>query len=334
METAIKPTTATIYEVHFGANSCYAEVLLENNEQYNVDDISSLKNDTLGDAYLVRVFDTSTRVPPTITLVDTPGLSSQDSRHKQVLVNFLPSADGILLVVDINQQITRTMTDFIKDMELAKRPIFLVITKCDTKSPGEIEEVKRYISNFCTIPLSKTICVSASHGNVDELYHLLEAIQHEKSNILNAVCTHRIKTIAKEMTSYIDNLLHVVNKNEDIEEAIWKIDNEVSKLARNVDSMIRFSKNSILEQKSKIVEAFQREAFARLDRIVSECGINRDNVIDATINQLAGIYLNRFKDKILSIVNKRCQEYNSSCSDDERISIDNVDMSQLQITST
>lgn len=129
LETATKPTTATIYEVHFGCDSCHAKVLNEKGELVDVNNIAELKNNELADAKVVTVFDTSTKVPATTILVDTPGLSSPDPKHKQTLVNFLPKADGILLVSDINQQITRSLTDFIEMMKLSKRPIFLVLTK-------------------------------------------------------------------------------------------------------------------------------------------------------------------------------------------------------------
>lgn len=88
LETATKPTTATIYEVHFGCESCCAKVVAENGNIQDVNDIADLKNETLADASVVTVFDTSNRVPSTTILVDTPGLSSPDPKHKQTLVSF------------------------------------------------------------------------------------------------------------------------------------------------------------------------------------------------------------------------------------------------------
>jgi ribosome biogenesis GTPase A len=93
LETASKPTTATIYEIHFGCESCYAEVFDDEGNKNRIDDISSLINDDLAGSLVVNVFDTSKRIPSGIILVDTPGLSSPDPRHKQTLVDFLPKAD-------------------------------------------------------------------------------------------------------------------------------------------------------------------------------------------------------------------------------------------------
>lgn len=95
LETATKPTTATIYEVHFGCDTCSATILDENDNVEKVNDIALLKNESLANAKVVTVFDTSIKVPSSTILVDTPGLSSPDPKHKQALVNFLPKADGI-----------------------------------------------------------------------------------------------------------------------------------------------------------------------------------------------------------------------------------------------
>ena len=95
LESATKPTTATIYEVHFGSDSCHAEVIDGNGNCIEVENINDLKNEELADAKVVTVFDTSTRIPASTIIVDTPGLSSPDPQHKQTLVNFLPKAAGL-----------------------------------------------------------------------------------------------------------------------------------------------------------------------------------------------------------------------------------------------
>ena len=86
----------------FTFDKCEANVVLSDGQVAHFDDLGELKNDQLSDAQIVTVFDTSTKVPSSTILVDTPGLSSPVVKHRQVLVDFLPSADAILLVVDIN----------------------------------------------------------------------------------------------------------------------------------------------------------------------------------------------------------------------------------------
>ena len=162
LETATKPTTATIYEIHFGCNKCEANVVMSDGQTVHVDDLGELKNDKLSDAQVVTVFDTSKKVPSSTILVDTPGLSSPEIKHRQVLVDFLPSADAILLVVDINQQVTRSLTEFIDMIKLSKRPIYIVLTKSDTKSLPEIEAAKQYIADNCKLPVQQIFVFSAA----------------------------------------------------------------------------------------------------------------------------------------------------------------------------
>ena len=50
LETAVLPTTATLFEVHFGCPTAYAEVLSDNGKTQRVSDIASLKNSQLGSA--------------------------------------------------------------------------------------------------------------------------------------------------------------------------------------------------------------------------------------------------------------------------------------------
>lgn len=45
-------------------------------------------------------------------------------------------------MTDINQQVTRSLTDFIETMKLSMRPIYLILTKSDTKAPQDIESAK------------------------------------------------------------------------------------------------------------------------------------------------------------------------------------------------
>lgn len=102
LETSTKPTTATIFEVHFGCDRVHALVKSGDGESIDIEDIVTLKNSELSDADYVKIFDTSDRISPSTLLIDTPGLSSSDPRHKQALVSFLPEADGIYRIYGID----------------------------------------------------------------------------------------------------------------------------------------------------------------------------------------------------------------------------------------
>lgn len=180
LETSITPTTSTIYEIHFGSNTSKAEIVLEDGSIKEIENIEDLNNDDLIDTPTIKIFDTSNKIPKETIIVDTPGLSSPTQKHRDNLMNFLPYADGMFLVIDINQPSTRSLMDFISTMKLSEKPIYVIITKSDTKAENEIESVKKYFSNELKLPTNGIACVSALEDNLDEFYNLLKDIQKKK----------------------------------------------------------------------------------------------------------------------------------------------------------
>lgn len=332
LETATQPTTATIYEIHFGCDQSYAIVLTSNGERKKVDDIASLKNETLGDAVVVNIFDTSKKVSASTILVDTPGLSSPNPLHRQTLVDFLPQADAILLVTDVNQQITRSLTDFIKTMKLAKRPIFLVITKCDTKSESELEAVKKYISENCELSVEQVACVSASTDNLNELYNLLDKIQKDKTAILKEVNKHRIQTISNTLVQRIDELLKASSSDKDLDNAIRQQEYELNKLNRNIDKLVESATDDINEQGRKISRKFEDIVSGKLETLIAGKSNNFDDEAISAINNTSSLLLNEFKDEIQEILTQKARDRKGTEESISLHSLEEMDISNLSIS--
>lgn len=331
LETATKPTTSTIYEVHFGCDSCHAKVVMEDGVIHDVNDLAEFKNDILSDAKVVTVFDTSKRVPATTILVDTPGLSSPEQKHKQTLVSFLPKADGIMLVIDINQQITKSLTDFIETMKLSRRPIYLILTKSDTKSAGDIESAKKYISENCQIPLKQVAVVSSATDSVDELYVLLDNIQKDKKEILKQVDGQRVKDIVKYMTEYIEEVMVASDSNEGIEEAIRKCQYELDKITRNIDKLVDSMSEDIEEHERVVVRKFEDIIFSKLNNIITSKSSNYDAEAISMINNTATLLMNDYKTGIRSILRKNSQCQKGTENEVSLASLENLDMDAMQI---
>lgn len=332
LETATKPTTATIYEVHFGCDSCHAKVLDQKGELHSVQDVAELKNDILADAKVVTVFDTSNRVPSTTILVDTPGLSSPDQKHKQTLVGFLPKADGIMLVSDINQQITRSLVDFIETMKLSRRPIYLILSKSDTKSRTEIEAVKKYISDNCHIPLKQIAVVSASTGELDELYSLLDSIQKDKKHIIEKVDSQRVKNIIDVLTNHIDELMNASNSDKDLEEAIRRCQYELDKISRNIDRLVDSMSDDIEEEGRILSRKFDDTIFDRLNGLVTGKSNDFDAEAISVINNTATLLLNEYRNSIKTILREKANQQKDSDNEVSLSSLEEFDMSTIQMT--
>lgn len=332
LETATKPTTATIYEVHFGCEFCHAKVLNENDTFTDIDDISELKNGMLADAKVVTVFDTSTKVSSSTILIDTPGLSSPDPKHKQTLVNVLPKADAIFLVADINQQITRSLTDFIETMKLSMRPIYLILTKSDTKAPQDIESAKKYISENCQISLTNIAVISAATGNLDELYSLLNEIQKNKNEIIRNVDNQRIKSISNVLLEYIEDLMNASSNDKELDEKIKKYQYELEKINRNIERLIESITDEIEENERLISRKFEDTISSKLNSLVTGKSNNFDAEAISMINNTSTLLMNEYK----TIINNSIREKAKRKKDSEEAiylnSINSIDLSSFNIT--
>jgi len=332
LETATKPTTATIYEIHFGCNKCEANVVLSDGQVAHFDDLGELKNDQLSDAQIVTVFDTSTKVPSSTILVDTPGLSSPFVKHRQVLVDFLPSADAILLVVDINQQVTRSLTDFIDMIKLSKRPVYIVLTKSDTKSVSEIEAAKQYIADNCKLPVQQVVVVSAAKDNMSELYALLETIQKSKNEILAKVDGQRIKDLAQILVNRVDEMLTASSSDENLDMEIRRQQLDLDKIKRNINRLIDSMASDISEDGSKISRRFEDSMYEKLGALVAGGSANMDNDALSVINNTASLLLSEYKNNIMGILKSKVQSAQGSDSEIPVESLMSIDLSGIQIS--
>lgn len=332
LETATKPTTATIYQIFFGKEECKATVIYADGREEVFTDISQLKNDTIKDASVVLVEDTSTKVPPTTVLVDTPGLSSPDENHRRVLMDFLPSADGVLLTVDVNQQVTRSLTDFAKDMELAKRRLYLVITKSDTKSPEDVDAARKYIAENCKLPLSQVACVSAANGDVQELFDMLHAISNDKSKIVADVTAQRVASLSKRLVEGIDELLSVQNPDSELADKIKAQEKELDRLNRNINRLVDDTQDGIEEIEHSVNQEFCDTIFNKLDALAASHGIDFDTQARISIGSTANLYLNEYKNRIQNLLYQNARERRSGEDGINLRSLEEIDYNGLNIS--
>lgn len=301
LETATKPTTATIFEVHFGAESNYAEVIKENGELQKVEDISTLKNDCLTNAAVVTVFDTSRRVSPYTILVDTPGISSPDPKHQQVLVDFLPQADALLLIIDINQQLTKSLQNFLKSVSLSNIEINVVLTKSDTKSEVEIASAKKYFIDNCEFPIRTIAAVSAQRGELDEIYRLLQDIETRKGEILKKSIENRLKSISEQILNSIDTVLNAAEDTSTLNNEILEQKQSLRKIQVRIDQFIRDISDEIDDITRDASRKFEDQVSSRLSSLINGKSQNYDSEAVSAINTIASTIVGDYRQKIMRL---------------------------------
>ena len=311
LEIATKPTTATIYLLHFGQDRQYATIHRTDGSEEAVEAIGSLKNSELADVPLVDIYDTSTRVPRDLVLVDTPGLSSPDARHKDALIRFLPEADAILMTVDCNQQITKSLLRFIEESNLAGRKVYLIVTKCDTKPASDRESIKRYIADNSKLPMEHIICVSAQQDDLAEFYDLIKQLSQSKREILAAAIHGRLESLKEELKKEVNETLKLPNTAEELKEKRAELERQEDEIEREIKHLISSVRCSVDDVSDEVVRSFQDLLFRRLDALINQRADNMTAEANTIIQSASLKVMTDYRRKIVQEVSKQTAKASS-----------------------
>lgn len=326
LEIASLPTTATLYQIIFGAPENKAVALSAEGEEVELQ-LDALKNDELKKYPTVTLFDTSTKVPKDIIFVDTPGLSSPDPKHREVLTSILPQVDAILLTVDANQAVTRSLIDFVKSMRLAEKPIYLILNKIDTKSASELQDLKRGIARDVDLPIDSLVCASAYTDNISELQQLLTKIQAEKTQIIAKVDALRTKELVGELRSFIAEVLRSSSSPKELKEAVRAQERELERLQSNIRQLMERVEEKLSDKIDETQSSLRTQLWSSLNGILSKKGISYNEEIKAKVINVKTILLQNFTRQVATTI----REVNAS-NRDIRVqlpSAETIDLSQL-----
>lgn len=326
LEIASLPTTATLYQIIFGAPENKAVALSAEGEEVELQ-LDALKNDELKKYPTVTLFDTSTKVPKDIIFVDTPGLSSPDPKHREVLTSILPRVDAILLTVDANQAVTRSLIDFVKSMRLAEKPIYLILNKIDTKSPSELQDLKRGIARDVDLPIDSLVCASAYTNNISELQQLLTKIQAEKTQIIAKVDALRTKELVGELRSFIAEVLRSSTSPQELKEAVRAQERELERLQNNIRQLMERVEEKLSDKIDETQSSLRTQLWSSLNGILSKKGISYNQEINEEVVRVKTILLQNFTRQVATTI----REVNASSRDIcvQLPSAETIDLSQL-----
>lgn len=334
LETSSRPTTSVVYEILFGQNKEFAQLFKIDGEICNLEDISSIKNDDLSNIERIRIFDTSNKIDESTILVDTPGLSSNDSKHIEALSKYLPNADALILCIDANQQITNSLLEFLKINDLAHLPIYLVITKADTKSSSEIKGIKDYIAKNIKLSVDNIVAISSVKNELSEFYDLISKIQNSKNDIINNVLQHRLNCIKKYLRDYTENLLTTITTDKKIEKELKEQQRKLDKLSNSINILIEDTKSNVADIEYETIKEFSRVISNKLENIISKRTKDSDEqaigVVNSTSNLVVENYQNEIRKNLLVLARQRKNtDLGIPLRSLESINVDEIEMSPL-----
>lgn len=333
LEVATQPTTSTIYELHFGQEKQYAAIIQKDGQEVVVESIASLDNSQLGDVPLIKIYDTSTRVPRDLVLVDTPGLSSPDQKHKDALIRFLPQADALLITVDCNQQITNSLLRFMEECKLNERKIYIVITKCDTKSASDLESIRHYISKNYKLDLEQIVCVAANTDDLSAFYLLIDQLSKNKKEVLEVSVKARVENLKAVLKENIEQLLKLPDTTEDLEKQLSQSKKEESQIMREIDSLISSVECSLKDISEELLRHYKSLLYERLERVLGQ----KNNDMTAEANRIlystSSLIMKEYRIKITDILVQQASKGSFFIQTAvKRLDLENLENPEAEIT--
>lgn len=84
-----------------------------------------------------------------LSILDTPGFSSQDDKDEQRTMEVINECDALFWVVDVNNgQLNSRSIGVIR--QYLHKPLYIIINKVDTKSPSEVKQAEQAIRATCS----------------------------------------------------------------------------------------------------------------------------------------------------------------------------------------
>lgn len=118
-----------------------------------------------------------------LSVLDTPGFNSNDNEDAKRTADVIKEADALFWVFDANTgEINKSSLSIIKD-NLQNLPLFIVLNKADTKSPGELDKLEAHIKE--TIKnnnISVNGYIRFSHkAPINVLFDAINSVKHDDS---------------------------------------------------------------------------------------------------------------------------------------------------------
>ena len=331
LETASKATTSVIYEIYFGNPQEKGEIIYNDGTLEEVEDLSVIKNDQLDNVQFIRIYDTAQKIANSTVIVDTPGLSSNDTRHLQALNSYLPNADAILLCTDINQQITNSLIEFIKSSKLTEHPIYLIVTKTDSKTQNEVEQAIEYIQKNIELPLDNIVCISALNNQLDDFYKLIGDIQQKKNDIIGKKITFELEQIRKNLVSQLEELIKSTSSPNEMEKERKSKQRELMRLQDNIDKLARDVRNDVEGLNIETSRQFENAISTRLEAIIAKRDSDIDKQAFNAIKGTADLILSNYKDKVRKALLRLAQNRRGTDDAIDLRSLENTDLSFVQM---
>lgn len=276
LKTAIHPTTAVPTEIRYAQQSHVVRVSTDGkSESLTVEEFKSrdFEADT---TQLLRLYLNNQKLAryPGMVLVDIPGLDSNISAHQVAIDRYLPGSLAYLVTAVVDQGLTGSVLDFLKELGGHEKPIAVALTKSDKKLPGELpkivshnEEMVQKIVNTRDYDIFTTTYDDVEQTGIDRV---LGKLHNRAPQLFRKQIGPRLEGLMRLLRQHLDTRLQSGRLlPEDIDRLIAENESKLADLERS------------LRQET---DALERRLGSAVDSVISHVRVSLASEVSALAN--------------------------------------------------
>ena len=186
-----------------------------------------------------------------LSILDTPGFSSNDSEDSQRTLEVINECDALFWVFDVNMGTpNKTSIDLIK--KHLHKPLYVVINKVDTKAPSEVESVEKLICDtFQREGVAIEGCIQFSAKA--PLNNIMDPIKSVKSTSGESAYLRSLQELVVQVKKDAEKKVKEENKeytdySSQFDEALQQFNDSCNTLQENCDVAVNIIDMSWTEQ--------------------------------------------------------------------------------------
>lgn len=183
-----------------------------------------------------------------LSILDTPGFSSQDKEDEQRTMEVINECDALFWVVDVNNgQLNSRSIRVIR--QYLHKPLYIIINKVDTKSPSEVKQAEQAIRATCSKEQLevKGFIYMGMKTPLDELHQVFSSLGSSSSLGLLDVIDQLIQKLIDEQKAikqgYDDKLHQYHQELSELETTFSDNLDTVAELAEDAVNIPHFEKH-------------------------------------------------------------------------------------------
>lgn len=277
--TSIDPQTGVPAELSYSESAVFKAHFADGSERVidkniiNDNDLSSLSPDGWVE---VKLPAENLQMLPHLLLVDMPGWDSGIYEHSRAIDQYAPRSLAYGLVVSAEEgNLRESIRNALLELKVLDMPVMVIITKCEKKTPEEVQAVTVQIQREVESALGRepfsVICVSARKKDIEPFKNALSSLEAQSEKIFDKKI---IQETVRQLSLFANYLNTLLNKDDLNSEQIVLKQQEITRDMSSFEQRLNDETHVLDDKKNaisaRILSGVRTSLLSKLDSLTNQ----------------------------------------------------------------